>query len=89
MGDVRPYRGDVRPYLVDVDPAGGRALSQIPQKEAAFAETWLQQLLFQHPLILPIEELDEAFSPLIPIGREIAQIDDLFISPSGLLTLVL
>src|SRR5262249_27426847 len=32
--------------------------------------------------------LDEAFSPPIPIGREIASIDNLFISSKGLLTIV-
>jgi hypothetical protein len=64
------------------------ALAQIGERDNAFAESWLQQLLYQHPSILPVEALDESYYPLISIGREIAQIDNLFISPNGSLTLV-
>jgi hypothetical protein len=44
-------------------------------------------MLFKHPSILPAELVDEAFAPLVPIGREIASTDNLFISPRGLLTI--
>jgi len=38
--------------------------------------------------LLPIKEFDESFFPLTSIGREINNIDNLFLSPNGKLTLV-
>jgi hypothetical protein len=55
-------------------------------------ENWLQELLFRHPDLLPVDEFDEMFSPPIPIGREIPSgrgpIDDLYVSPNGGITIV-
>ncbi|GAI03577.1 unnamed protein product [marine sediment metagenome] len=55
-------------------------------------EDWLQGLIFENPKILPVQEFDESFIPLIPIGREvgtpIGSIDILYISPVGKLTIV-
>jgi len=55
-------------------------------------EDWLQSLIFENPKILPVQEFDESFIPLIPIGREvgtpIGSIDILYISPVGKLTIV-
>lgn len=79
---------DINPYLVSDITASGRALKPIPVKDKAFQEDWLQELLFKHPSILPVDYLDEDYAPLVSIGREIASIDNLFISPSGLLTVV-
>lgn len=79
---------NTHPYLVSDITASGKALIPIPAKEKAFQEEWLQELLFKHPSILPVDYLDEDYLPLVSIGREIASIDNLFISPSGLLTVV-
>ena len=78
----------LRPFFITGEDAEGEELQGLPLHEKAFQENWLQELLFKHPSILPVELLDEAFAPLIPIGREIASTDNLFISPSGLLTIV-
>lgn len=55
-------------------------------------EDWLQDIIFNHPRLLPVQEFDESFFPLIPLGREIVNprgnIDILFVSPYGKLTLV-
>jgi hypothetical protein len=55
-------------------------------------EGWLQTRLFQCPEVLPINEIDPSFGPLIPIGREIGTaagpIDNLYVSPQGTLTIV-
>lgn len=55
-------------------------------------EAWLQGLIFENPKILPVQEFDESFDPLIPIGREVGtqtgSIDILYISPVGKLTIV-
>lgn len=80
--------GDVNPYLISDYAASGRALNSLPSKDRAFQEDWLQELLFKHPSILPIGYLDDSYAPLVPLGREIAGIDDLYVSPSGHLTIV-
>lgn len=57
-----------------------------------FNEEWVQELIHNHPDILPTKEVESVFHPLIPIGREISTsagpIDNLFISPEGYLTVV-
>jgi len=76
------------PYLIKSDDASGSRLFPLSIRDKAFQEEWLQELIYIHPSILPVEQIDETFSPLISIGREIANIDNLFISPSGLITIV-
>jgi hypothetical protein len=53
-----------------------------------YDEAYLQGMLHARPELLPVEELDGDFAPLVSLGREIAAIDNLFVSPSGKLTLV-
>jgi len=52
------------------------------------AEDFLQDALNKNPQVLPVEELDPSFTPLITLGREVASIDNLFISPTGKITVV-
>ncbi len=78
----------IKPYLVNEDPASGRGLIPLPVRNKAYDESWLQELLFLHPSLLPIDQIDESYLPLVSIGREITYIDNLFVSPSGLLTIV-
>jgi hypothetical protein len=67
-------------------------LQRMSHNDRAFTEGFIQDLVLRHPDILPVAELDEAKSPLVPIGREIATdvgpIDALFVSPSGGITIV-
>lgn len=67
-------------------------LSRVPFDERRLHEGWLQDLLARHPELLPIEDIEPAFAPLISIGREIGtavgSIDNLFINPDGYVTLV-
>ena len=55
-------------------------------------EAWLQDLILEHPSILPISEIDPGFGPLTPICRELGtragSIDAVFANPHGMLTLV-
>ena len=52
-----------------------------------YNEVWLQDLLFRHPETLPIAEINDSFSGLIPVCKELATpagpIDVLYASPSG------
>lgn len=65
---------------------------EITTASGAFSEAWLQEILRQHPDILPVEEFGPVFHPLISIGREVlttaGSIDNLFISHSGYLVVV-
>lgn len=55
-------------------------------------EDWLQDVIYKHHILLPVNEFDESFYPLIPLGREVVtprgNIDILFVSPYGKLILV-
>jgi hypothetical protein len=84
--------------LVLVEPTpGSRVLAPIslgasPQSDG-YDEGWLQDLIFAHPQAMPINELDPAYGPLIPICKELdtraaGYIDALFMNPLGMLTLV-
>jgi hypothetical protein len=54
-------------------------------------EGWLQDLIENNPDLLPVSEIEPAFSPLVSVGREVStvsgSIDNLFLSPQGYLTI--
>ena len=62
--------------------------------DAAFeySEGWLQNQIFQHPSLLPINEIDPVFGTLYPVCRElltgVGPLDNLYINDLGMLTLV-
>lgn len=74
------------PYII----ANGKrhSLSRVNFSDQHIKEDFLQVTLHNAPDILPIEELDLNYAPLISLGREIINIDNLFITPTGNLTLV-
>ena len=76
------------PYLIKDINGAGEALERISLESGVFQETWLQELLDSHPTILPLNLIDDSFSNHVSIGREIANIDNLFINSKGLLTIV-
>ena len=78
----------LKPYMIIDENATGEELLSIAEDKALFQEKWLQEILYEHPKILPVGLMDERFSPPICIGREIAHIDNLFVSPKGHLTVV-
>jgi len=57
-----------------------------------YDEEWLQHLFFEHPGVLPVSEIEPAFVPLFPVCEElhtkVGQLDNLFVSENGSLTLV-
>lgn len=73
-----------------------RRLRRVPLKsldhQNRYDEAWVQDLVFRHPEILPVDELDPAFGGLVPVCREMpttaGPIDALFVNEDGLLTLV-
>ena len=79
------------PVLITKD-ASGEKLQPIDIRNQAYDEAWLQELLREHPDILPVAEIEPIFQPLTPIGRETptetGAIDNLFVSHRGYLVLV-
>lgn len=75
-----------KPILIKPDRS---SLPLLPIEPDAhyFSESWLQHMLHSHPEILPVDEIEPVFWPLVPIGREISTavglIDNLFISSAG------
>lgn len=61
------------PVVLESMTDRGRALTRITSSPGdAKDECWLQELLFGHPELLPIDEFDDSFAPPIAIGREVA-----------------
>jgi hypothetical protein len=50
-------------------------------------EGTLQKLLHENPSLLPVDDIDGSFGPLVSLGREILGIDNLFLSLFGRLPL--
>ena len=57
-----------------------------------YDEAFVQRLVFDHPETLPIGEIDDAYTPLIPVCTELntpaGPLDALFVTPSGRLVIV-
>ncbi len=80
-------RRGCRPCLVD-ESGQPVALQRVDFTDTSVAETFLQELLHATPEVLPVDEIDSSYGPLVSLGREISNIDNLFVSPGGRLTIV-
>lgn len=84
--------------LVLIGPEGAsRALQpvrlQLSAAAGGYDEAWLRDLLFAHPEAVPVEEIDPAFGPLVPVCTELdlrgaGSADALFLNALGMPTLV-
>jgi len=67
-------------------------LHRVPYDDRLYDESWLQQLLFAFPSLLPIGEIEPIFDLPRPVCRELpvgnGAADLLFINPGGYLTIV-
>jgi len=61
------------PILVRPNHPSSR-LERVPLSGAtsvdAYSEQWLQNLLYHHSVALPIAEIDDSFTDLVPLCRE-------------------
>ncbi|MCA9242192.1 MAG: hypothetical protein KDA37_18400, partial [Planctomycetales bacterium] len=72
-----------------VNSSGERiSLHRVDLCDRRVLEDYLQSTLDASPELLPVEELDTSFTPLVSLGREIISIDNLFVTPGGRLVLV-
>ena len=81
----------VHPRIIDQN-ASLRVLHPVATDDHQFDEDWLQRLLFNHPDLLPIADIDSGFGKLIPLAREFpvtsGSIDVLYASADGSLCMV-
>ncbi len=71
-------------------PAAGtaRVLERVPlEPTGEYSEGWLESLLYQFPEALPIAEIDDGFSEIIPVCKQmntnVGPIDVVYITPTG------
>lgn len=78
------------PLLID----GGRTstLQRVWFGDRQYDEGWLQKLLFEHPQLLPIADIEPWFDMPLPVARELptnaGPLDLLYVNARGYLTLV-
>ena len=81
-----------KPAIVNREGKTTINIERVPLNKRSIDEYWLQELIRKQPDLLPVEDIEPVFAPLIPIGREVStnagSIDNLFISPDGYLTIV-
>lgn len=75
-----------------IQNATAKNLVRLPLEGRDFTEEWIQKLIYNHPAILPVNDIEPSFGPLISIGREIPTkvgfLDNLYVSQDGYLTIV-
>jgi hypothetical protein len=86
-----PKRQYTTPMLVADDLA--TPLRRLDFADKSLDENWLQQLLYDHPALIPVREIEPVFDGLIALGREIpthgaGRIDNLYCNADGYLTIV-
>jgi hypothetical protein len=62
-------------------------LGQTPDEDGHRREAFIQNLVHDHPALIPMAEIEPAFSPLIPVCKELptpaGYLDNLWITPWG------
>jgi hypothetical protein len=79
------------PYLIgNLTESTARGLKRVRMTkggEAGYNERWLQDLVSRHPNILPIDQIEPALTPVIPVCMELPVasgfVDNLFTTPDG------
>lgn len=87
-----------KPFVLTGDESADsapQALQRIniqDKSNEGFNEGWLRDVIFKCPELIPILEIEAAFSPLVPVCRELptpaGPIDALFVNSDGMLTVV-
>ena len=94
---MKPTRQHGEPVVVRGDSKAGTAkrlqrieLERQDISASHYNEAWLQRLIQANPELLPIEEIEPAYTPVIPVCMELptakgyrGRIDNFFITPNG------
>ena len=67
-----------------------KALEKVSLSSTSYNENWIQEICFENPNLLPLEELEPTFEGMIPICRELStesgSADLIFINEYGFIT---
>lgn len=78
------------PHLVNAN--GATPLERVVFDDRSIREGWFQDLLYKNPSLIPIDEIEEVFGPLVAVARELpteaGPVDVVYVSPRGYITLV-
>jgi hypothetical protein len=82
--------------VADCKESPARVLKRIPfdksKDDNGFQERWLQKLVSQYPSVLPIQQIEPALTPAIPVCMELPLksgcADNLYVTPEGGLIVV-
>jgi hypothetical protein len=77
----------ITPCTVDKE-AGYSSLIRLDFSDRTIDEDFLQKTMHEFPEVIPINAIESSYGPLISLGREIDNIDNLYISPNGCITIV-
>jgi hypothetical protein len=101
LGRTSMRQRDGKPLWISTSPDGAQPLERadlnIGTAVGGYDEKWLQSLLYHHPKVLPIEQIEPGFGQLIPLCQELplsfgagrtGDLDHLFITKDGRLVLV-
>ena len=65
-------------------------LQPIPLKSNEYDEGWIQKLCYENPELVPTEEIEPSFGPLVPVCMELVtgsgSVDLVFVKEHGLIT---
>lgn len=85
-----PRRQHSAPHIVSAGKAS--SLERVPFGDPTFPESRYQELLFTHPSLIPVDDIEQTFAPLIPLARELpigrGAVDIAYINSEGFITLV-
>lgn len=83
------------PLKIDSNSNQTEVLKRCPietNQEGSFNELFIQNLVFEHPSSLPIDQIDRAFTPIIPVCQELrtpaGPLDVLYVTPEGRLVIL-
>lgn len=84
------HRQFCTPHLVNA--SGATPLERVVFDDRSIREGWFQDLLYKNPSLIPIDEIEEVFGPLVAVARELpteaGPVDVVYINPRGYITLV-
>src|SRR5262245_27309439 len=68
----RVIRGNMHGLLLDATSSAPRPLTFHRNGSAPERESWLQELLFAHPELVPLDRIDPDAGVFVPVCRELA-----------------
>jgi hypothetical protein len=82
----------IAPRVINQDHSCVDALHPISIDAGQFSENWLQEVLFDHPELLPLSEIDPRVGKAVPLAREFSvtagSVDLIYATAEGTLCLV-